>query len=377
MDSIKLLARNGEAVRHALELGEILHMETANEELTDEFLIFAIKRGLLKSWAEAFPDPRQWSEVSMEVILAASLAARFARLYSLRKTGYVLRSARVLGELGYAVEVVEAGDGLSSRGTQADSLISGEVIRKLLVKLEQHVARGVAARTQSAVAHGSTAVKGRARSSRRAVKGVVNEVEAAERACRVAAQLVGWYNRQVGLAMLDYARLGSGRRRHILDATPIEVALKTATYECSGGVRNDDGSHSRGYKLATLRTLLDTAGLLTQVEVGSIQTHDLELCRELLETSPALRCGDLLLEDRGFLDGATLLNLKEQRGVDVIIPLKRNMHADSEAISIAELEGKWQPHPSRRAQPNRLRSWGGACVGGMRCRAQCVCDPLL
>ena len=82
MESIKLLARNGEAVRHALELGEILHMETASEELTDEFLIFAIKSGLLKSWAEGFPDPRQWSEVSMEVILAASLAARFAELVS-------------------------------------------------------------------------------------------------------------------------------------------------------------------------------------------------------------------------------------------------------------------------------------------------------
>ena len=29
MESIKLLARNGEAVRRALELGEILHIDTA------------------------------------------------------------------------------------------------------------------------------------------------------------------------------------------------------------------------------------------------------------------------------------------------------------------------------------------------------------
>ncbi len=105
MESIKLLARNGEAVRQALELGEILHLETASEELTDEFLLFASKSGLLDKWADAFPDPRQWSEISMKVIIAASLAARFAGLYSLRKTGYVLRSARVLGgharRLGY------------------------------------------------------------------------------------------------------------------------------------------------------------------------------------------------------------------------------------------------------------------------------------
>jgi hypothetical protein len=34
MDSIKLWARNGEAVRQAIELGEIAHIETASEELT-------------------------------------------------------------------------------------------------------------------------------------------------------------------------------------------------------------------------------------------------------------------------------------------------------------------------------------------------------
>ena len=51
MDSIKLWARDGEAVHQAIELGEIAHMETASEELTDEFLLFAIESGLLQTWA--------------------------------------------------------------------------------------------------------------------------------------------------------------------------------------------------------------------------------------------------------------------------------------------------------------------------------------
>ncbi|MCA1600611.1 MAG: transposase [Acidobacteria bacterium] len=349
MDSIKLLARNGEAVRRALELGEILHIDTASEELTDEFLLFAIKSGLLDKWAAGFPDPRQWSEISMTVIIAASLAARFAGLYSLRKTGYVLRSARVLGELGYAVEVMEEGCGLSSRGTADDSLLSGDSIRKLLVKMEAQVEVPPSAVTTVTHAELPAPVKVRERASRRSVKQVVDESEAEARAQAVATQLVEWYN-QAGMEMLEYARLGRGRRLHILDTTQIEVALSTATYECSGVVKNDDGSHSRGYKLATLRTLLDTAGLLTQVAMGPIQQHDMELCRELLRTSAALRRGDLVLEDRGFLDGETLTYLKGERGVDVIIPLKGNMHAYSEAVSIAEMERRWEPHPSRRDQ---------------------------
>src|SRR5882762_6025707 len=140
MDSIKLWARNGEAVRQAIELGELVHMETASEALTDAFLLFAIDSGLLKTWAETFPDPRREPEIGMEGMLPAHLAGRFAGLYSLRKTGYVLRSARVLGALGSSVEVVEPAHGWSARGTSDDKLLSGDVVRKLLVKMEQAVA---------------------------------------------------------------------------------------------------------------------------------------------------------------------------------------------------------------------------------------------
>src|ERR671938_1678199 len=139
MESMKLWARDGEAVRQAIELGAIAHIETASEELTDEFLLFAIESGLLKTWANAFPDPRRDPEIGMEVILPAHLAARFAGLYSLRKAGYVLRSARVLGALGYSVEVIAPAHGLSLRGTSDDKLFSGDVVRQLMVQMEQQV----------------------------------------------------------------------------------------------------------------------------------------------------------------------------------------------------------------------------------------------
>jgi hypothetical protein len=77
MQQIKLLARNGEAVRQAIERGELLHLDTASEELTDEFLLFAIESGLLKLWADSFPDPRAWAEISVEVILATQMAEAF------------------------------------------------------------------------------------------------------------------------------------------------------------------------------------------------------------------------------------------------------------------------------------------------------------
>ncbi len=348
MDTIKLWARNGDVVRQAIELGELVHLDTASEELTDEFLLFAIESGLLSKWAEAFPDPRCEPEISMEVILASHLAARFAGLYSMRKSGYVLRSASVLGALGYSIDVLEPEQGLSLRGTSDDKLISGDVLRKLLVKLENQVDLDEPVRLPPVKP--SQAVKVRKRASRRAVKGTVDPVEAEARAQRVSTKLMDWYNDYVGPSLLHDARVGKGRRIHIVDTTQVEVVLETGTYELSGVVKHDEGSRSRGYKLATLRTLLDHAGLLTQVGLCPIQVHDLPVCRLFFDTAPVLRKGDLLLEDRGFLDGETMTYLKRQRHIDVIVPLKSTMLSYQEAVQLAELQDEWQEHPSRDEQ---------------------------
>lgn len=177
----------------------------------------------MQTWAEAFPDPRREPEMGMEVIWPAHMAVRLAGLYSMRKAGYVLRSARVWGALGYSVEVIAPAQGLSLRGTSDDQLLSGDVVRKLLVQMEQQADLSQAARLLPPQ-EPSVAVKVRERASRRAVKQAVDAVEAEGRAQQVAAQLGAWYNQHVGVSMVQYARLGRGRRLHMLDTTHVEVA---------------------------------------------------------------------------------------------------------------------------------------------------------
>jgi len=159
-----------------------------------------MERGVLKTWAEAFPDPRREPEMGMEVIWPAHIAGRFAGLYSLRKAGDVLRSARVLGALGARVEVIASAHGWSLRGTSDDKLFRGAVVRKRLVKMETQ-----ADLSQPALmppTEPRVAVKVRDRASRRAVKQTVEEAEAAARAQPVAGQWVHWYNQHVGVSML-------------------------------------------------------------------------------------------------------------------------------------------------------------------------------
>jgi hypothetical protein len=349
MESIRLVARNGDAVRQALERGEVLHLDTASEELTDEFLLFAINSGLLTQWSSAFPDPRKWSEISTQVILASQIAARFAAIYSQRKASYVLRSARVLGALGYSLEVLDVGDGISTRGTSRDGAYSEDVVRKLLGKIEKEAE--VASEDRAAAKQGGAEVKCRARPSRRAVKQKeLDELEAAARSHSAARELIIWYNQQVGPSLLEYAQTGEGRRIHLLDTTEIEVALLTGNYECSGVVADEEGELHRGYKLASLRTLLDRAGLMSQVAVAQIQNHDIRVCAPLLLNSPVLRAGDLVIMDRGLVDGGTMTQMKRDRKVDVIVPLRSDMISYQEAVSLAQKRGQWEAHPSRTDQ---------------------------
>ena len=50
------------------------------------------------------------------------------------------------------------------------------------------------------------------------------------------------------------------------------------------------------------------------------------------------------------MDGETITRLKQQRHVDVIVPLKSTMVSSTEAVQLAERQDAWQPHPSRDHQ---------------------------
>ena len=79
---------------------------------------------------------------------------------------------------------------MSLRGTSDDKRISGDVLRKLLVKLEHHV--HLNAPLGVPPCEPSQSVKVRQRASSRAVKGALDAVEAEARAQRVSMKLVDW-----------------------------------------------------------------------------------------------------------------------------------------------------------------------------------------
>ena len=145
-----------------------------------------------------------------------------------------------------------------------------------------------------------------------------------------------------------------------LDCTELEVNLDNENYEGSGISRREkkkpDGSIEdevkRGYKLGSLRSLLDDGGIITAIAFGAMNVHDLTLCKDLLMATPHLKPGDMLIWDCGFLDGKTISSLKKKRKVDVILPLRSDMkaYADSLITAYDPFSAPWEQHPTREYQ---------------------------
>jgi Transposase DDE domain len=310
MSVLTYLPHQPNQVLDALREGQVSAIEIATEQVPDFFLLYAVESGLLEELAKSFPDPRkQQPEISLYILLAAGIAWHFAGLYALSQMPYALHSPQLLTTLGVQVVVNRPGKGLSRKGTKEPVCFHGDVVRKLL---EQIAATD-------------------------------------KKAGRLPGQrLLDWYNQHVGHL---FCRAADAQPCvHILDCTDLTVSLENENYEHSG-VTTKNGKPERGYKLATLRSLLDAGAVLTAIGWGQIQDHDLTLTHEMVRTCPHLRPGDMLVEDRGFLDASNITYLKKERQVDVCTGLKRDMLLLRGAIVQAQARpGAWQPHPTRRGQ---------------------------
>ena len=164
------------------------------------------------------------------------------------------------------------------------------------------------------------------------------------------SSLVDWYNRCVGRAYLrqvDYAPC-----LHIMDCTKLVVNFDNENYEGNGVVKNDEDEYERGYKLGSLRSLLDDGGVITSIAFGAINVHDLTLCKDILLKSPHLKPGDMLIVDMAYIDGRIISILKLRREVDTLIPLRSNMNGYKDAIESAYYHDDipWAKHPTREHQ---------------------------
>ena len=120
-------------------------------------------------------------------------------------------------------------------------------------------------------------------------------------------------------------------------------------YEKLNAIERKKAHRERCYKLVTLLHLRGTQPcyVYAAVAVVSGKDHELPVLDRLIEQFvAAVGRGVMkkLLLDRGFLDGERISHWKRDLGIDVIIPIKKNMDLWTDAWSLAATE-PWKEQP--------------------------------
>lgn len=301
---IKICKQNKESVLRKIYTGTFDNVVSSISNLVDDIILSMHKNGILACLSNKLPDKRAHNTtIPFELVMALSVAAKMKTNTSISDVPYAITDHRVLAELGYNI--------IDTEKDLKTGMMTESSLRFLFGKYE-------------------------------------------------AKELLKSYNEVVQeqiMPKLDYKP-----NIHILDCTELSVNLDNENYEQSAITTNKYGDVDRGYKLASLRGIIDDTGIIEEIEFGAMNIHDLELSRDMLKNTKVFNPGDILIEDRGFLDRGLINYLKNERKVDTYVPLKSNMNAYQIAIQIAQEENKWEPHPSRENQkiafvPNLKNYW--------------------
>ena len=76
----------------------------------------------------------------------------------------------------------------------------------------------------------------------------------------------------------------------------------------------------------------------------------------MLKNSSLLAPDDILIVDKGFLSREMVNFLKKERGVDVFLPVRKDMAIYNEAVCLAESNKvKWESHPNKKRKNQEIK----------------------
>lgn len=293
---IQICRKDKEKVYEAIRSGKIDAAEMSFPNLIDDILLTLKRRGLTDLLSQVLPDKRRDnSHIPFDILLCLAIAAKLKCKTSLTDVPFAVTEAELLAELGWNI--------WDNERDVNEGLFSESVMRKLLAKYKSE-------------------------------------------------EWVCFYNDYVQKHLMK--ELDIQPCIHILDCTKVLVNLENENYENSSVVKID-GETMRGYKLGVLRGVLDDSGIAEEVVFGTLKTHDMEQCREMLTNTSCFHENDILINDRGFLSREMTNYLKTVRKVDTYIPARENMIIYQDAVKLAATSGNWQKHPNRKRKEQEIQ----------------------
>jgi len=286
---LTICKNNRKEIEKSIQNKRLDDIVSSSSDIIEEIILAMTRDGIIECLNNPFSDKRRHnSVVPFKLVMALAITSKMKVRTSLTDIPYAISDHRVLAEIGYNI-INHDKEELFTEGT----------IRHLLGKY-------------------------------------------------TSEEWINYYNDIVRNYI--FTKKGIRPNIHILDCTKIAVNFDNENYENSSIATDRKGNKMRGYKLSSLRGIYKDTGIIEEIRFGTASTHDLSLSEEMLKTSKCLKHGDILINDRGFLSRELINFLKSKKGVDTYVPLRHNMVAFEEAVSIAKQQNNWRPHPSRKNQ---------------------------
>jgi len=344
-----IFEENKPLVLEGLGNGEFDYMEAASEVFEADFFRFIKARAYLDPLAETYPMPRKKEEVPFWFYVASNLSMRLHGVHAFDAFPMVVRCGGMLQAFG-----PKAGRKIVHPETQETTVFCEGFNRK------NHYDRETPCDPDY-------------------LRKVAKDTD--------AGALMEWFNRDVLRVFRKHQALDP-EGIFIGDASYLFVP-DNPNYEGSVKLLFDEDNHpislEQYQKLSEARkircqwrrcykmvTLLHTNRrreffLFTAVKVISGKDHESPVLYELVDQfvqTVGLGVIKRLILDRGFLDGEAISRCKKRYGVDILIPLRRNMDLYADALAlfresdVSWVEVKEQPEEEKaplRPKPPVLR----------------------
>jgi hypothetical protein len=317
--ALVIFEENKPFVLEALGNGEFDYMEAASEVFEADFFRFIKARSLLDELAETYPTPRKKEDVPCWFYVASNLSMRLHGVQAFDAFPLVVRSGGMLQAFG-----PEAGRKVVHPETGDTTIICEGFNQK------NHYDRETPCDSDY-------------------LRKVAKDTD--------AQALMSWFG-QDGVRVLQRRRVFDPEGVFIGDASYLFVP-DNPHYEGSVKLRFDEDDHPlseeqyrklsddqkircqwrRCYKMVTLLHTNRTLDFFFFVAVKVVSGKDHEcpvlygLVKRFVETVGQGVMKRLIL-DRGFLDGKAISLCKKQYGIDILIPIRRNMDLYVDAMAL-------------------------------------------
>jgi len=321
-----LYERNDSYVIEAFRQGEFDYLEGVGEVSEADFFRAIAGKNILRQLAETYPSPCKKHDVPVWVYIASDLSMRFHGVHCFHAFPYVVRSGGMVQafgpEMGHKAVHPETGDiSLACEGFNHKNTFDRQT------PCDPDYVRKMARRTEPEL-------------------------------------LENWFNRDV---------VGIFKQHHAFDAEGIFIGDATylfvpnnPNYENSSLMLFDEHNHpvdattltararfrctcKRCYKLASLIPTNSAAEffLYAGLVVTAGRDHEAPVLYRLVEAFVEHHGRGVmkrLILDRGFLDGAQIGRCKQEWGIHVLIPTRKNMDIYQDVLGLAEAgELSFQP----------------------------------